>query len=80
MLDEIIEVFIKVLELQDVKVGRETLILEELGANSLDIIDIVSELEDTYGITIPDEAIPEFKTVADVADFVEHALDVRAEL
>lgn len=73
MLEDIINVFTKVLEIEDTVVSGETLILEELGANSLDIIDIVSELEDDYGITIPDEAIPEFKTVADVASFVEQA-------
>ena len=43
---------------------------EDIGADSIDLVDLISELEDTFDISIPDEAIESFKTVGDVADYV----------
>lgn len=56
-------------KLEDVK--NESNIAEELGADSLDLVEILMSLEDEFGISIPDEAIPEIKTIKDVVDFIE---------
>lgn len=48
-----------------------TNIFEDLGADSLDVVDMLMMLEDQYGITIPDEAAQEMKTVGDVVNYVE---------
>lgn len=42
-----------------------------LGADSLDIVDLVMEFEDKFGFEIPDEAAQEIKTVGDVVKFIE---------
>jgi len=56
-------------KLEDVK--NDSNIAEELGADSLDLVEILMSLEDEFGISIPDEAIPEIKTIKDVVDFIE---------
>ena len=53
------------------KITAETRIMEDLGADSLDIVDMLMTLEDDYNITIPEETAQEMKTVGDVADFLE---------
>ena len=46
-------------------------ILEDLGADSLDIIEMLMTLEDEYGVTIPDDQINQVKTVKEVAELIE---------
>ncbi len=46
-------------------------ILEDLGADSLDIIEMLMTLEDEYGVTIPDDQIGQVKTVKQVAELIE---------
>lgn len=53
------------------KLTEKTNIAEELGADSLDVVEILMSLEDEFGVSIPDEAIPEIKTIKDVVDFID---------
>jgi acyl carrier protein len=43
---------------------------EDLAADSLDLYTLVQELEDTYGVSIPDEQAAEILTVGQAVDFV----------
>ena len=45
----------------------------DLGADSLDAIDIVMSIEDQYGIEVPDSVIENMKTVEDIVNFIEGA-------
>ena len=54
---------------EDIK--DETNIAEELGADSLDLVEILMSLEDEFGVSIPDEAIPEIKTIKEIVEFIE---------
>jgi len=45
-------------------------ILDDLGADSLDVVELVMALEEAFEIEIPDEAIDEIKTIGDVEAFV----------
>ena len=49
----------------------ETRIMEDLGADSLDVVDMLMTLEDDYHVTIPEENAQAMKTVGDVADFLD---------
>lgn len=53
------------------KLNEKTNIAEELGADSLDLVEILMSLEDEFGISIPDEAIPEIKTIEDIVKFID---------
>ena len=46
-------------------------LVDDLGADSLDSIDIVMSVEDEFGIEVPDEVIENIKTVADIVDYIE---------
>ena len=52
----------------------ETNIMEELGADSLDLVELISELENEYGITVTDEEIYECHTVGQIATCIEKLL------
>ena len=53
------------------KLKDETNIAEELGADSLDLVEILMALEDEFGISIPDDAIPQIKTIKDIVTFID---------
>ena len=46
-------------------------IIEDLGADSLDIVTMLMNLEEIYGITIPDDDAMELKTVAELVNYLE---------
>ena len=49
----------------------ESNIIEDLGADSLDVIEMLMTLEDEYGITIPDEEINQVKTIEQIVALIE---------
>ena len=50
-------------------------IVSDLGADSLDVVEMLMSLEDEYGITIEDDKVAEMKTVADVVRCVEGLIE-----
>lgn len=52
------------------KITLETNVATDLGADSLDLVEILMSLEDEFGVSIPDEQIAEIKTVKQIVDFV----------
>jgi len=58
------------LDLDLAQIGEATRFKEDLEADSLDLYTLVQELEDTYGIQIPDEQAAEILTVGQAVDFV----------
>ena len=52
-------------------VTMDAQIKKDLGADSLDILQLLMRIEDQYGITIPDKALATFKTVGDVVAYLE---------
>ena len=53
------------------KVVPEAKIVDDLGADSLDVVELLSRLEDEFGIMIPDEDVENLATVQDVANEIE---------
>ena len=60
-------------ELSETKLTEETT-WEEIGADSIDLVDLISELEDEFEISIPDEKIEDLKTVGDVARLIDEEM------
>ena len=52
-------------------IKMESNILEDLGADSLDVIEMLMTLEEEYGITIPDEQISQVKTIGQIVELIE---------
>src|SRR5208282_947451 len=56
------------------QVTRNTSFQEDIGADSLDIVELVMELEEEFEITIPDEEAEKIKTVGQAIDYIENKL------
>ena len=56
-------------------ITKDTDIMTDLGADSLDLVELIMTLEDEYGVTITDESVYEHKTVGDITAFVESLLN-----
>ncbi len=76
MLDRIRAHLAAELEIEPARIDDDTRFKEDLEADSLDLVELTVELEDTYGIRIPDEEAAKILTVGQAADFVAaHAQD-----
>jgi acyl carrier protein len=62
-------------EISEDDISPETDILNDLGADSLDVVELLMSLEETYGIVITDESASDIRTVNDVTLFIEKLLD-----
>ncbi len=61
-------------ELETAVITDSTRFKEDLDADSLDLYELVMELEDRYGVSVPEEDAASIKTVGDAVDFVlQHA-------
>ena len=58
-------------EVDPEKITRDTDIINDLGADSLDLVELIMTLEDEYGVSVTDESVYENKTVGEIADFIE---------
>lgn len=52
-------------------ITMETNIMEDLGADSLDVVDMLMSLEDEFDVEIPDEEIEKMRTVGEVVAYIE---------
>ncbi len=52
-------------------ITKDTVILEDLDADSLDLIDLAMSLEDCFEVEVPDEELENFKTVGDIVKYIE---------
>jgi acyl carrier protein len=53
------------------EVTKDASILDDLGADSLDVVELVMTLEEAFDVEVPDEAVDEMRTIGDVQRFVE---------
>ncbi len=67
--DKIKEILADQLDIEENAITPDSLLVEDLGADSLDAIDIVMSVEDEFGIEVPDEII---ESVSDIITFVEN--------
>ena len=56
----------------DITITEDTVLIADLGLNSLDLVNLACIVEDEFDIEIPDRAIKDFKTVGDVIAFIEN--------
>lgn len=70
--DEVKEILVEQLGVNEDDVELTSNLVDDLGADSLDAIDIVMSIEDEYSIEVPDETIEQMKTVEDIVNFIEN--------
>lgn len=57
------------------EVKADANIQDDLGADSLDVVDLVMNIEEEFGVEIPDEAVANIKTVGDIVKYIEDNQD-----
>ncbi len=72
MLEAVKKILSNQLRLDADEIDQNTDILNDLGADSLDIVEMLMTIEQEYGIVVPDDVITTFKTVGDVAKYLEN--------
>ena len=53
------------------EVKPEASFVEDLGADSLDVVEILMAIEENFGVSVSDDEIPNLKTVRDIVEYVE---------
>lgn len=71
MFEKIREIICEQLELEEDVVTMDAILLEDLGADSIDLADLVMTFEDEFDLEISDEDLENIKTVGDIVKFIE---------
>lgn len=71
IVDKVREVIVDQLNVEEGDVVESASFIDDLGADSLDIVELVMALEEEFGISIPDEEAENIKTVGDAVAYIE---------
>ena len=77
--ERVIEIVCENLGVNKEQVQRKTSFIEDIGADSLDIVELVMELEEEFEITIPDDQAEKIKTVGEAVAFIKIAVKAKGE-
>lgn len=69
--DRVKRLIVDKLEIAEEEIAPESLFFDDLGADSLSIVELTMALEDEFKLEIPDEEIPKLQTVQHVIDFIQ---------
>mgnify|MGYP003295660787 CR=1 FL=1 len=71
MLERVIDIIKEQLNLDGVEITEESSFKDDLGADSLDLFELVMAFEEEFGVEIPTEELEKMSTVQDVMDYIE---------
>jgi len=71
MFEEVAKILAEQLSIPQSKITMESEIVKDLGADSLDVVELLMALEDNTGKTIPEEKVSDLKTVGDVVNLLQ---------
>lgn len=71
VLEKLIALLAEQLDVDAGEITEETDIIDDLGADSLDVVDLVMSLEDEFDLEIPDEDIENIRTVGELVKYLE---------
>jgi len=70
--DKIREILSAQLNIDEDEMTMDTKIIEDLGADSLDVVEMLATVEDEFDAEIPDEKIESLKTIGDVVEYIQN--------
>ena len=71
VLEKIKVILAEQFDVEEDSLKNETDLQEDLGADSLDVVDLLMSIEDEFEIEIPDEEIENIRTVGDLVNYIE---------
>ena len=71
MEEKIINLIAEKLGKKKEQITLKTNLVEDLGADSLDVVELVMTFEDEFGVTLPDEDVAKMKTVGDIVAYIK---------
>lgn len=66
------------LGVDEVDLVPEASLLDDLGADSLDVVELVMALEEAFGIEVPDDDVENIRTISDIVQYIESRAEARA--
>ena len=76
--DRVIEIVCEQMGATKEKVNEQTSFINDLGADSLDTVELVMEFEDEFDLNIPDEDAEKIQTVGDAIKYIENHVQQKA--
>ena len=73
--DKVKKIIVDQLDVEEDKVTEAASITDDLGADSLDVVDLVMGFEEEFDIEIPDDQVEKIKTVGDIVKFIEEKVE-----
>lgn len=73
--DKVKKIIVDQLDVEEDKVTEVASITDDLGADSLDVVDLVMSFEEEFDIEIPDDQVEKIKTVGDIVKFIEEKVE-----
>lgn len=73
--DKVKKIIVDQLDVEEDKVTEAASITDNLGADSLDVVDLVMSFEEEFDIEIPDDQVEKIKTVGDIVKFIEEKVE-----
>ena len=73
--DKIKDIIVEQLDVEEDAVTMEASITDDLGADSLDVVDLVMSIEESFDVEIPDEEDENIKTVGDIVKYIENKVE-----
>ena len=70
-IDKVTKLLAEQLNIDPKTIKPTSKIVEDLGADSLDMIEMLMSLEDEFGISVPDDQVASLKTVKDIVTFID---------
>jgi acyl carrier protein len=69
--DKVKEIVVEQLGVDEADVSMDSTFIDDLGADSLDIVELIMAFEEEFNIEIPDEAAEKIKTVRDAVEYID---------
>ena len=73
--DQMKEIIVNKLGVDENKITKEAKFIDDLGADSLDTVEIIMDFEEEFGVEIPDEDAEKLTTVQAALDYIESKLN-----
>ena len=71
--DKVKEIVVEQLGVDEAEVSIDSTFIDDLGADSLDIVELIMAFEEEFNVEIPDDVAEKIKTVKDIVEYIDSA-------